>query len=251
MTSPKLQKSAFSHWAKSLLDLFYPRNCLLSGEPLGDGEFLYLTDWVSRRLPVIRDPRCPVCGHPFFGDIEESPVCQHCENLRPVFQQGRCGYLLKRDTRTILHSFKYRKKAYLAPDIALLLAKAPGFLEFIQDAVIVPVPLHPRKLRKRGFNQTEEILRHLEPHVPGGLNIRPLLQRLVDNDSQTRADRQERMKRVKGAFGIAPNAEIPDSQTRCLIFDDVFTTGATLNTCAQILNKAGIRQIDVAAFAHG
>ncbi|MGE9290620.1 MAG: ComF family protein [Puniceicoccales bacterium] len=238
-------------WTRAVVDVFYPRSCLLSGDPLGDGDFLYLADWVSHRLPVIRDPRCPTCGHPFFGELEENPVCQHCENLRPAFKEGRCGYLLKRDTRTLLHSLKYRKKAYLAPDIAKLLARAPGFLDFLEDAIIVPIPLHPKKLRKRGFNQTEEILRHLAPYAPRGLQVRPLLRRIVDTDSQTRADRRERMKRVKGAFALAEKVELPPNQTRCVIFDDVFTTGATLNTCSQILRKAGIQHIDVAAFAHG
>lgn len=236
---------------RALLDLFYPRNCLLTGEPLSIGRFRYLADWTTARLPVIRDPRCPVCGHPFFGEIEESPVCHHCELLRPEFENGRCGYLLTRDTRIILHSFKYRKKAYLAPDIARLLTQAPGFTDFLRNSVIVPVPLHPRKRRRRGFNQTEEILRHLEPFVPGGLKTLPLLQRLIDTESQTRADRRERMKRIKGAFALADQIELPAPDTRCVIFDDVFTTGATLNTCARILRKSGLKRIDVAAFAHG
>ena len=240
-----------SRWAEPLIDLFYPRSCILTGEPLGEGDYLYLTDWVIHRLPLIKDPRCPVCGHPFFGEVEEGPICHHCESLHPVFDQGRCGYLLSRDTRILLHSFKYRKKRYLAPDIAKLLSRSPGFFEFLKNSTIVPVPLHPRKERKRGFNQTDEILKHLEPLAPDGLNVLPLLRRNREADSQTRANRKERLKQIRGAFGIDPKVEMPSQQKRCVIFDDVFTTGATLNTCAAVLKAAGFEQIDVAAFAHG
>jgi len=238
-------------WLNALIDLFYPRSCILTGDPLSTGDYRYIANWIVPRLPLIRDPRCPVCGHPFFGELEENPVCHHCEKLNPVFDQGHCGYLLSRDTRILLHSLKYRKRTYLAPDIARLLARAPGFMDFLEEAVIVPVPLHPRKKRKRGFNQTEEILRHLDALSPNGLQITPLLRRTVDTDSQTRSNRKERIKRIKGAFDLAIHAEIPSGQTRCVIFDDVFTTGATLNACAHILRKSGLRRIDVAAFAHG
>jgi len=200
---------------------------------------------------MIRDPRCPVCGHPFFGEIEESPICQHCEWLNPVFQSGRCGYLLTRDTRTLLHSFKYQKKAYLAPDIANLLANIPDFLPFLENAIVIPVPLHPKKMRMRGFNQTEEILKYLHRFSPGTFEIRPLLKRVRYTDSQTRADRKQRLDRVKGAFALAQKEPMPPREKRCVIFDDVFTTGATLNTCSRILAQAGLQDIDVAAFAHG
>lgn len=235
----------------SLVDLFYPRDCLISGAPLGNSTLRYVSDEVAARLPVIRDPRCPRCGHPFFGAIEDGPVCVHCEDLHPRFETGRCGYLLSRDCRTMVHSFKYERKRYLAPDLAKLLAAAPGFTEFLDGAVVVPVPIHPRKLRRRGFNQTEEILRHLVRHIPGGLEVRSLLHRKVDTVSQTRANRKERMKRVRGAFALDENAPLPARHTRCVLFDDIFTTGATLNACAKILRSAGLRKIDAAAFAHG
>ncbi|MFP4352244.1 MAG: ComF family protein [Puniceicoccaceae bacterium] len=251
MTEPEAETPARRRIRFSLLDLFYPRDCLISGAPLGNSTFRYISDEVAARLPMIRDPRCPCCGHPFFGAIEDGPVCVHCEDLDPAFETGRCGYLLSRDCRTLVHSFKYERKRYLAPDLARLLAAAPGFLDFLDGAVVVPVPIHPRKLRRRGFNQTEEILRHLAGHIPGGLDVRPLLRRTVDTVSQTRANRKERMKRVRDAFALDEDAPLPERHARCVLFDDIFTTGATLNACAEVLRSAGLLRIDAAAFAHG
>ncbi len=235
-----------------LIDAFYPRDCILTGEPLEDSRFRYLSERAFNRLPMIRDPRCPTCGHPFFGTLETAPVCHHCERLHPVFDEGRCGFVLSRDIRELLHAFKYQGKRYLAPDLAELLAHCPGFLDFLAGSLVVPVPLHPRKRRKRGFNQASEILHHLSTrHAPGRFETASILRRLVDTPSQTTADRRERLRRVKNAFALQEDAPIPAKDRRCVIFDDVFTTGATLNTCSLLLRKQGIRRIDVAAFAHG
>jgi len=243
---------ALRHLGSGLIDAFYPRDCILTGEPLDRSPFRYLSERAFNRLPMIRDPRCPTCGHPFFGAIETAPVCHHCELLHPVFEKGRCGFVLNRDIRDMVHAFKYDGKRYLAPDLADLLARCPGFLDFLAGSVVVPVPLHPKKQRKRGFNQAGEILRHLSArHATGRFEIRPLLRRLVDTPTQTTADRRERLARVKNAFALRDDVRIPPKDRRVLVFDDVFTTGATLNTCSRILRKAGNRRVDVAAFAHG
>jgi len=235
-----------------LVDAFYPRDCILTGEPLDNSRFRYLSERAFNRLPMIRDPRCPTCGHPFYGALETAPVCHHCEQLHPVFDNGRCGFVLSRDIRELVHEFKYEKKKYLAPDIAALLAECPGFLDFLAKSIVVPVPLHPKKERKRGFNQTGAILRYLSEKCGSGLfEIRWLPKRITDAQTQTTADRRERLKRVKNAFALVEPTEVPNKNRRHVIFDDVFTTGATLNTCATILRKAGVLSVDVAAFAHG
>jgi ComF family protein len=236
---------------RPFLDLLFPRDCVLTGEPLGDSRLRYVSDAAAARLPVIRDPRCPKCGHPYFGPVEESPACPHCADLRPAFREGRCGYLLSRDCRTLVHALKYQRKRHLARDLAALLAAAPGFLDFLAGAVVVPVPLHPRKQRKRGFNQAEEILGELAARAGEAFETRRLLRRVSRTESQTRATRKERMKRVKGAFEVIDGGEPLPAGRRYVLFDDVFTTGATLDTCARALRQAGPRRIDVAAFAHG
>lgn len=244
--------TALSRIFGGVLDVFYPRDCIITGEPLDQSTFRFLSERAFNRLPMIRDPRCPTCGHPFFGTIEKAPICHHCELLHPVFKKGLCGFVLSRDIREMIHAFKYEGKRYLAPDIARLLALCPGFLDFLEGSVVVPIPLHRKKLRKRGFNQVTEILHFLTSrHAADRFEVRPLLQRLVDTESQTTADRRERIKRVKNAFALSDVAVLPEKNQRCVLFDDIFTTGATLNTCSHILKKAGVRNIDVAAFAHG
>ncbi|MEM0964683.1 MAG: double zinc ribbon domain-containing protein [Verrucomicrobiota bacterium] len=235
----------------ALLDLLYPRDCVVTHSPLGETRFRYLSERAFARLPMIRDPSCPTCGHPFYGSLEESPVCHNCELLNPNFSHGKCGFTLSRDIKTLIHAFKYQKKSYLARDLAALLATAPGFLTFLENAVVIPVPLHPRKLRRRGFNQTEILLRELHLQSPVNFDIEPLLKRVIDTDSQTRADRKERIRQIAGAFAVSKRSNLTQKSRRYVIFDDIFTTGATLNACATVLRAIGIEILDVAAFAHG
>jgi len=243
-------------WSKNLLnqllDLAYPRDCLISGEPLSGRNFDFLSDTAVARLPMIKDPHCTTCGHPFSGVVEREVTCFHCEELNPVYKEGRCAYLYMRDVKVILHSCKYRNRPYMGKDLARLLYKADGMPEYLRHRIIIPVPLHPRKQRERGFNQTSLILHYYNQITPEPLEIKYALKRVLDTESQTIHNRKERLKSVQKAFVLDPNCPL-DKNREYMIFDDVFTTGSTLNTCAQALCKAGIPsgQIYVAAFAHG
>jgi ComF family protein len=116
--------------------------------------------------------------------------------------------------------------------------------------VIVPVPLHPRKYRERTFNQSELIAEALVRVAGGATCMRRLLRRTADTVSQTHHDRRTRQSNLKNAFALASGATINPGQ-HYLLVDDVFTTGSTLNSCAQALRRAGALNLDVATFGHG
>lgn len=236
---------------RNLIDLLYPRDCLITGEPLDGGPFRFLHETVVRRMPAIHAPRCPRCGYPFGPHVPEDQACHHCEKLRPYFGEGRCGYRLSDDVRAVLHQFKYSRQRGLGPECARLLLRVPEFPEFLAGAVVCPVPLHPRKRAVRGFNQAEWVLRPLARALPGLFTVKNLLLRRIPGESQTRRGRVERAREVRDAFAVRPGVRPLDRRQRYVIFDDVFTTGATLNECTRALRKAGARRVDVAAFAHG
>jgi ComF family protein len=118
------------------------------------------------------------------------------------------------------------------------------------NAVLVPVPLHPRKFRERGYNQSQLIAEHLARAAGGKADVRSLLRRTVDTDSQTHHDRKERQANLKNAFALASPAGLSASQHYVLV-DDVFTTGSTLNSCARALRGVGVLNLDVVTFGHG
>jgi ComF family protein len=236
---------------RNLMDLLYPRDCLVTGVPLDEGPYRFLHETVVRRLPAILAPRCPRCGSALGPHAPEDQVCRRCVDLRRRFGEARCGYRLSDDVRAVLHAFKYGKQRGLGRECARLLLRVPGFPEFLEGAVVCPVPLHPQKQGSRGFNQAEEILLPLARARPGLFTVSDLLVRRIPGESQTRRDRKERAREVRDAFAVRREARPLDRRLRYLIFDDVFTTGATLNECTRALRKWGARRVDVAAFAHG
>jgi ComF family protein len=229
----------------------FPRACVgCAGSVEDEGGLRHVCARCERSLPVVAPPHCSTCGHPFFGESEVNRGCGHCETLRPVFGEGRTAILLQGPGRSLVHALKYHEGLHVLEDVRLLMARAPGYAEFLAGRVLVPVPLHPRKLRERGFNQSR-LLAEAAAAV-GGVDtvIKELLVRRLDTLSQTRFDRKQRQENLKNAFAMAPGATINPGLSYLLI-DDVFTTGATLNACAAVLRRAGAVKLDVATFGHG
>ena len=128
--------------------------------------------------------------------------------------------------------------------------RSKHYLEYISDATLVPVPLHPTKLRERGFNQSEQIAKMLVRCTGGNASIENLLVRKYYTKSQTCMNRTKRSQNVKNAFALVPDTVL-DSKKSYILVDDVFTTGSTLNACAQVLRKAGATCLKVATIGHG
>ncbi len=238
------------HHLENFVDLVYPRSCAHCGDAVEEREpFPHLCEPCVRRIHWVHSPACPVCGYPFFGRMEADRQCPHCCQLRPVFGAGRTAVLLKGPARELIHGLKYRGEFHLLRDIQAVLSRADEVLEFIAGAVLVPVPLHSRKRRERGFNQSR-LLADLFLSTSRAAGIRELLLRAVDTETQTLFDRAERRKNLKNAFAIHPDLSLSKRQ-RYVLVDDVFTTGSTLNSCAAVLRRAGARRVDVVTFGHG
>jgi ComF family protein len=139
--------------------------------------------------------------------------------------------------RAILHALKYGKRPSLARPVARLMVAAAASAGDLLDGVdlVVPVPLHRRRRRARGFNQAEELARHL------GLEWEDVLRRTRATPSQTDLPAAQRHANVRNAFAVRRRHEV-DGLT-VLLVDDVSTTGATLDACASVLRRAGAREV--------
>lgn len=190
-----------------------------------------------------------MCSGPFSGEVSGERVCPRCIELDPVFSHGRALFQLKGCGRTLVHVLKYAKGNYLAADLARLIQRVPRCEDFLRGAVLVPVPLFPRKERSRGYNQSTVIARAWAQSVPG-CEVQNILRRIRATPSQTGLSREYRFSNVKNAFAISKKAVL-DADTQYILIDDVFTTGSTLNACAQVLRDAGARSLGVAVLSHG
>jgi ComF family protein len=231
-------------------DVFFPRSCIHCGGVVELGGYRHLCPPCGRMLHLVRPPHCTTCGHPYFGEIEENRLCQHCEALVPRFGEGKTAVLLQGAGRSLVHALKYHQGLHVLEDITAAMRAAPGYAEWLRGAVLVPVPLHPRKFRERGYNQSRLLAECCVQATDGQAEVQELLQRTVDTQSQTHYDRETRQENLKNAFALAPGATINPRQ-RYVLVDDVFTTGSTLNSCATALRRGGALSLDVATFGHG
>ena len=215
-----------------------------------DGEFRHVCAKCAAQFDYVRPPHCSTCGHPFYGIVEGERMCPHCEGLAPAFREGRTAVLLKGPGRGLVHELKYHRGLHVLADIEEIFRRVPHVLELARDATLVPVPLHPRKQRERGYNQSEMIAECLARAAGRKTIVSPLLRRVVDTVSQTHHDRRMRQSNLKNAFALVPGAVINAAQ-HYLLVDDVFTTGSTLNSCALALRRAGCLNLDVITFGHG
>ncbi len=241
--------SFFRNMVARLVDVAFPRNCVVTGRPAENPPWRFISPEGLARLDRVREPYCETCGFPFFGHVVIAQQCPHCFALKPVFRHGRTAVIAKGAGRQIIHELKYRRGTHLLEDIARIMLTTPGLPEFLAGAVLVPVPLHASRLRKRGFNQAELIAGALAGQLRGTRCV-PLLRRVKNTSTQTRLDREARALNVRGAFVVNEKFSL-NAGTRYVVFDDVFTTGATLNACCRALHKAGAEDIDVLSFAHG
>ncbi len=244
----------------ALVDAVYPRRCaecktVFSGGSAGDDHPLapfFCRD--CRRPPDITEsPLCVRCGRMFADREGDDRVCGFCFPVAPPYRAARAYGPYGENLRAVIRRYKYGGAAGLAGPLAALLNEAYGrfFEENVHD-VAVPVPLHPRRLRKRGFNQTALLLRRWIISTGGASPPRPqpapeAIRRVRDTASQAGLDRRERMQNLKGAFAVPDDTPIRNK--RVLLVDDVLTTGTTVEACARLLMKHGATSVDVLTLA--
>ena len=231
-------------------DVVFPRSCVHCGGVVEESDYRHLCPACAKLLHIVHEPHCTTCGHPFFGDIEDNRGCEHCEALVPLFGQGKTAVLLQGSGRALIHALKYHGGQHVLEDIARVMQRTPGYADYVRGAVLVPVPLHPKKEDKREFNQSRLLAECVRAAADGGAEVQSVLHRVVNTVSQTHYDRAARQENLKNAFSLAPGATINPGQ-RYILVDDVFTTGSTLNSCAIVLRHGGALSLDVVTFGHG
>lgn len=230
-----------------LLNLVFPKECICCERALSPESRTYLCPDCARRLVWIKNPVCQVCGKPFPGLFPAPETCVSCRDDPPDFDRARSAWLLRESGQKWIHAFKYRQSLYLAPAAADWLKEAGDrFLRWADYDGILAVPLHHRKARERGYNQSGLLAAGLSRRTKIPVIKRALI-RTRYTRTQTFLNREERRRNVKGAFKLRNQKKVEGK--RLLILDDVFTTGATLNECARVLKRAGARRVDALTLA--
>lgn len=235
---------------KAAFDLLCPRSCVHCGDAIEQSPYDFVCAACADQILPCPPPACKTCGYPFFGMVIAAKTCPHCIDLNPIFDLGKTLFIAKNVGRSLLHELKYQRGFYVLQDLYRMVRSTQHYLDYIQDASLVPVPLHPTKLRERGFNQSEKIATMLAAASTGRARVEHLLIRKRYTHSQTHLNRSARDRNVKNAFAMRANAVLV-SDRQYILVDDVFTTGSTLNACAGVLHAAGATRLKVVTIGHG
>ena len=241
---------ALSRLGRTAGDLVFPPVCVHCGGLVEEGGLRHLCARCGPLITFVQPPHCHVCGHPFYGEMHGRRACPHCAELAPAFREGRTCVLLQGPGRTLVHALKYHRALYVLKDIAALIRATSGIAGYLCGAALVPVPLHPRKERERGYNQSRLLAECFAAAAGANTRVTEPLRRVIDTPTQTAFDRRARQANLKNAFALRSGAAINPAE-RYVLIDDVFTTGSTLNACAAVLRRAGCLNLDVVTFGHG
>ena len=187
---------------------------------------------------------------PFAGTITgETFVCGYCQDLRFHFSRTVCACRAEGVVRDCILRFKYNREMYFGPHLVdWLVVAAQRWIDWNEVDAIVPVPLHPRKLRHREFNQAEYLATALGRALKVPV-LRRNLRRVKDTTTQTALDAEARARNLRDAFVVRNESAIAGK--RLVLLDDVFTTGATMNSCAKALRKSGAKDVIALTVARG
>lgn len=240
MTSLKLPELS-----RAALDIAFPPGCPSCREQVSaPGNFCAPC---FEALKLIAKPYCAGCGIPFAFDIGPEAKCPECLADAPAFDGARSVMVYDALSAPLVSALKFSDQwTGLSRYAQMMAASAAEWADAAE--VIVPVPLHWRRLWRRRYNQSAllgyELSRVLgKPCVPQGLK------RVRATRPQMRLSREERVKNVKGAFAVNPRAQEFLRNKTVLLIDDVVTTGATVDVCAGVLKKAGAGKVYVLSLA--
>jgi len=220
-------------WLASALDVAYPPRC--SGCGLRGR---WVCEECLASTPLFAEPRCPLCSLPL------GPVPCDCRALPAEVDTLWVAGPFDGWLRSAIHSYKFAGETARVAQFALLMA--PAFGRYPPGTVLAPVPLHPRRQRQRGYDQTLILAQAISKHT--GHPVFTRLKKSRDTPHQVGLDRTERSENLRDAFEVAPGTALP---AHLVLIDDVSTTGATLTECAIALRNAGATTVSAAVIAHG
>ena len=232
---------------RALLDILFPPLCHVCKSFIPDAGPIHLCHVCTEKITPVCSPMCTVCGVPFRTEQGIDHVCGSCTTTSRPFVSARAAVHFDGPARELVHRLKYGNKVHLSRPLGLMTARhLSSFAAESGVELIVPVPLHPRRLRQRGFNQALLLAEFLAKswHIPTSRNN---LRRIRWTEPQVHLSIDDRAKNVRGAFAVKD----PDhfEGKKLLLVDDVFTTGSTVVECARVLKRSGATGIYVATIA--
>lgn len=229
----------------TLINMIYPPRCIICDSVLKVGEKMLCPD-CRDKLTYIEEPTCVCCGREIQDDEE---FCENCVGRVLPYDCGKSVLLYDENMKNSVSKFKYHGRQEFAISYAkIIYDRLYDWISDLNAEVLIPVPAHKSRLKKRGYNQAALIASELSKLTKIS-TIDDFLIRTKKTERQKELNAEERRNNLSGAFELNPvyfkkfgenSEEIFGS---AIIVDDIFTTGSTMEECASVLRKIGVRNI--------
>ena len=236
-------KKFFVKAGNASLNLLYPQNmkCMFCGKDIPDFEKQPFCDDCKKQEIFNNGHRCKFCENPLH---DESDVCENCKNNHNLFQKAFCPFLYNNLTRSPILKFKNDYGKYLTPTFAKYIVDDIKKANITID-LIIPVPLHKKKRKARGYNQAEVLANQLGKELNVPVDTTSIL-KIKQTKQQKKLDYKQRQSNLFSTFLLTTKTNIKDKNI--LIVDDIMTTCATVNAISALIKKY-VNNIYVATIA--
>ena len=241
-------ETGFKDFGVAVKDLCFPPKCLVCVATLFKPRDMKFCAVCMESIQLIGEPYCNYCGRPLPNAAGDNHLCSDClHGSMWYFTMARAVFLYDDSIAKLLHSFKYGGRT---TGLATFRAarKRIGKMEGLNSEpdLVIPVPLHIKRLRQRGFNQALLLARVFFPEQKDRIST-SLLKRCRLTRPQTELNGKKRRENLHGAFCVETSERLKGKKV--LIVDDVYTTGTTVNECARTLRCAGAQEVQVLTLA--
>ena len=223
------------------ISVLFPSTCILCGAP--GREAMELCESCHADLPHNRH-RCHRCALPLPASAPAGSLCGTCQHRPPVYDRCIAPFRYEGTLPHLVTGLKFRARMNCARLLGTLLTAGLEKAGAELPEVIIPVPLHPTRLRERGFNQALEIARIPSRHFGLPIDTHHCRRQLA-TAPQSGLEAKERRRNIRGAFAVADGL----AARHVVLLDDVVTTGSTVAELARMLKRAGVERVEVWAVA--
>lgn len=235
---------------EGLISLLLTADCGVCQHPLEPSNITFVCIDCWSKIKWLKAPYCSKCGRPLSSTLESIPtfLCPECRRQNIYFNRAFIPTLYEGVMKKAIHLLKYNKKTGIMRSLQKIIRSYFNCLNssFPSLDLVVPIPLHRKKLRERGFNQAELIAKVVAKHLQVRLT-KGNLKRTKATTTQTSLDRKERRRNLREAFTVRNRDEFQAKNV--LLVDDVYTTGTTIKEAAKVLKEAGVKEVYVFALA--
>ncbi len=230
-------------WWNGIINLVLPPRCIKCGKVLSEHNGL-CSDCFNT-IQFISEPFCARCGRPFTSEsnlsMGKKHLCAECiKQKRPLFTLQRSAFVYNDESKNLILDFKFRDKTVSAETLANMLYSAGRDIWANKPDLLIAVPIHKMRLLQRRYNQSALLVKYLSCKTDIKADFSSLI-RHMNTVPQAKLSGEARRNNLQKAFSVKYSANLRGKDV--VLVDDVETTGSTLNECAKVLKKAGVRKI--------